>query len=95
MAIEDAKNFRAAIQESDSLKEEFKGVLEQATADGTDLFEDEGADLSSVIELGAKHGFHFTRDDLVAFVEDIELTEEELELVSGGLQGYTVGALEK
>ena len=81
MSIENIVKFREVINNDESLRKEFQTALEkssEATKEG------EASDFSPVIELAEKRGFTFTRSELSDYLEDIELSEEELEMVAGG-----------
>lgn len=43
-----------------------------------------GVNLTQLVALGKAHGFEFTPEELEAIVNETELSELELELISGG-----------
>ena len=78
---ESLATFRKAVNESADLQEKIKG--------GTDL-----------VELGKENGHDFSAEDVTAAFEELkesdeELTEFELEAVSGGFFGRWMGNLKK
>ncbi len=79
MSIQAAQAFRQHVNASTVLQEE----VARHVVDGT-------VDFAGVAGLGRRHGFEFTPEDAQAVVSanDSELSEFELELVSGGLHGY-------
>jgi len=43
------------------------------------------ASLSEIVDLASRHGFDFTAEELEALAEEVELSDFELEMVSGGI----------
>lgn len=76
MSKEDIQKFREAVHSDESIRESTLNL---------EMDEDSGWD--PLISLAQAHGYHFTAEELQQVGIDTELTEEELEWVSGGFSG--------
>ncbi|AFY58613.1 bacteriocin propeptide, TIGR03798 family/class IIb bacteriocin, lactobin A/cerein 7B family [Rivularia sp. PCC 7116] len=80
MSIEAVNKFLDKVAQDSTIQEELAQAMQAEN------------DRQAVVDLGAKHGFEFTGDELVteiekrqkAAAESGELSEEELEAVAGG-----------
>ncbi|SEG24566.1 nif11-like leader peptide domain-containing protein [Eubacterium ruminantium] len=82
MAVENAKKFINDLNENEELKEKLKKELE--------AFKDSGKKEKELIpEIARKLGYDFTEEELKKeYVNDKELSYEELSNVSGGYLGF-------
>ncbi|MBX3465994.1 MAG: Nif11-like leader peptide family natural product precursor [Planctomycetes bacterium] len=69
MSKEAVREFRALVNADASLQDAVRGTA---------------LNLAQLVALGKAHGFEFTPQELEAIVDETELSELELELVSGG-----------
>lgn len=78
MSAEAVRGFRRLVDSNDGVKEQLREAMSSGKLD--------------LIALGSKHGFQFTEAELEAASADGELSDFELELVSGGaLSGVATG----
>ena len=77
----DFNSFRNAVLEDDDLQEQVISIINTATANGTGLEE-------NIVTLAKNHGFTVTEDEVTQHADflgqDGDLTDFELELISGG-----------
>ena len=77
----DFQSFRNAVLEDDDLQEQVISIINTATANGTGLEE-------NIVTLAKNHGFTVTEDEVTQHADflgqDGDLTDFELELISGG-----------
>jgi predicted ribosomally synthesized peptide with nif11-like leader len=77
----DFQSFRNAVLEDDDLQEQVMSIINTATTDGSGMGD-------SIATLAKTHGFTITSDEVYAHAEflgqDGDLTDFELELISGG-----------
>ena len=77
----DFQSFRNAVLENDDLQEQVISIVNTATANGTGLEE-------NIVTLAKNHGFTVTEDEVTQHADflgqDGDLTDFELELISGG-----------
>ena len=80
----DFQSFRNAVLEDDDLQEAVVSIINTATTNESGLGD-------SIATLAKNHGFTITSDQVYAHAEflgqDDDLTDFELELISGGQQG--------
>lgn len=89
MSIDAVNQFLEKVAQDSKIQEELAQVMEA---------EDHR---QAAVELGAKHGFEFTVEELItevekrqqAAIESGQLSEEELEAVAGGLAPVVVGGI--
>ena len=82
MATEDVKKFREfAAGDAKAFQDELDAELETIddSNDGG-----QNRNFQALINVGARHGYHFTVDDLKAVAADTELSDAELEHIAGG-----------
>ena len=79
--MSDFQSFRNAVLEDDDLQEAVVSIINTATANGSGLGE-------GITTLAQTHGFTITSDEVYAHADfvgqDGDLTDFELELISGG-----------
>ena len=79
----DFNSFRNAVLEDDDLQEQVISIINTATINGSGLGD-------GIATLGMKHNYFFTSDEVYAHEDflgqDGDLTDFELELISGGQQ---------
>ena len=77
----DFNSFRNAVLENDDLQDEVMSIINTATANGSGLGD-------GIATLAKTHGFTITSDEVYAHADflgqDGDLTDFELELISGG-----------
>ncbi|AFY58611.1 bacteriocin propeptide, TIGR03798 family [Rivularia sp. PCC 7116] len=86
MSIEAVNKFLDKVAQESKIQEELAQAMQAEN------------DRQAVVDLGAKHGFEFTGDELMteiekrqkAAIESGELNEEELEAVAGGAKATIV-----
>ena len=80
----DFQSFRNAVLENDDLQEQVMSIIHTATTNGSGLGD-------SIATLAKNHGYTITSDEVYAHAEFLgqgdELTDFELELISGGQTG--------
>ena len=80
----DFQSFRNAVLENDGLQDEVMSVVMTATRNGSGLGD-------GIATLAKNHGYTITSEEVYAHADflgqDGDLTDFELELISGGLQG--------
>ena len=86
--MSDFQSFRNAFLANDDLHDEVMFVVMTATTNGSGL--DDG-----IATLGMKHNYYFTSEEVYAhgdfLGQDGDLTDFELELISGGQRGSIRG----
>ena len=79
----DFQSFRNAVLENDDLQDEVMSIINTATANGSGLGD-------GIATLAKTHGFTITPDEVYAHQDFLgqgdDLTDFELELISGGQQ---------
>ena len=79
----DFQSFRNAVLENDDLQDEVMSIINTATANGAGLGD-------GIATLANNHGYTITSDEVYAHQDflgqDGDLTDFELELISGGQQ---------
>ena len=79
--MKDFKSFRNAVLENDDLQDEVMSIVMTATANGSGLGD-------GIATLAKNHGFTITSEEVYAHADflgqDGDLTDFELELISGG-----------
>ena len=79
--MSDFQNFRTAVLEDDDLQDEVMSIINTATRNGSGLGD-------GIATLGMKHNYFFTSEEVYAHADflgqDGDLTDFELELISGG-----------
>ena len=84
----DFQSFRNAVLEDDDLQEQVMSIVHTAAANGSGLGD-------GIVTLAKNHGYTITSEEVYAHADflgqDGDLTDFELELVSGG-QGGNEGA---
>ena len=79
--MSDFNSFRNAVLENDDLQDEVMSIINTATANGSGLGD-------GIATLGMKHNYFFTPEEVCAHQDflgqDGDLTDFELELISGG-----------
>ena len=77
----DFQSFRNAVLENDDLQDEVMSIINTATINGSGLGD-------GIATLGMKHNYFFTSEEVYAHQDflgqDGDLTDFELELISGG-----------
>ena len=85
----DFQSFRNAVLEDDDLQEQVISIINTATANGSGLGED-------IATLAKPHGVTITSDEVYAHQDFLgeggDLTDFELELISGGARGSSRGS---
>ncbi|MCH1522736.1 MAG: Nif11-like leader peptide family RiPP precursor [Arenicellales bacterium] len=80
----DFNSFRNAVLEDDDLQEQVMSIIHTATTNGSGMGD-------GIATLAKNHGYTITSDEVYAHAEflgqDGDLTDFELELISGGQQG--------
>ena len=80
----DFQSFRNAVLENDDLQEQVISIVNTATANGSGLGD-------GIATLAKKHGYTITSDEVYAHQDFLgeggDLTDFELELISGGQDG--------
>ena len=79
--MSDFNSFRNAVLENDDLQDEVMSIINTATANGSGLGD-------GIATLAKNHGYTITSDEVYAHADFLEqdgdLTDFELELISGG-----------
>ena len=79
--MSDFNSFRNAVLENDDLQEQVMSIIHTASANGSGMGD-------GIATLAKTHGFTITSDEVYAHAEflgqDGDLTDFELELISGG-----------
>ena len=79
--MSDFQSFRNAVQENEDLQEAVISIINTATINGSGLGD-------GIATLGMKHNYYFTAEEVYAHQDflgqDGDLTDFELELISGG-----------
>ena len=79
--MSDFNSFRNAVLENDDLQEQVMSIINTATASGSGLGD-------GIATLAKNHGYTITSDEVYAHADflgqDGDLTDFELELISGG-----------
>lgn len=70
MSVEAAQKFRSHVDVNEDLQDNIRDQM----ADGS----------LNLVKIGKEHGFEFSEDDLKQSADQAELSDFELELVSGG-----------
>ncbi len=82
--MSDFQNFRTAVLEDEDLQEQVISIVNTATSNGSGLGD-------GIATLAKTHGYTITSDEVYAHQDflgqDGDLTEFELEMISGGLHG--------
>jgi predicted ribosomally synthesized peptide with nif11-like leader len=82
--MSDFQSFRNAVLEDEDLQEQVISIVNTATANGAGLEE-------NIVTLAKNHGFTVTKDDVTQHADflgqDGDLTDFELEMISGGGRG--------
>jgi len=82
----DFQSFRNAVLEDDDLQDEVMSVVMTATRNGSGLGD-------GIATLGMKHNYFFTSEEVYAHADflgqDGDLTDFELEMISGGNHGQS------
>ena len=80
----DFNSFRNAVLEDDDLQEQVMSIIHTASANGSGMGD-------GIATLAKNHGYTITSDEVYAHAEflgqDGDLTDFELELISGGQKG--------
>jgi len=80
----DFNSFRNAVLEDDDLQDEVMSIINTATRNGSGLEE-------NIVTLARNHGYTITSEEVCAHQDflgqDGDLTDFELELISGGAYG--------
>ena len=86
--MSDFNSFRNAVLEDDDLQEQVISIINTATANGSGMGD-------GIATLAKSHGFIITSDEVYAHQDflgqDGDLTDFELELISGGARGSSGG----
>ena len=86
--MSDFNSFRNAVLEDDDLQDEVMSIINAATANGAGLGD-------GIATLAKTHGYTITSDEVYAHQDflgqDGDLTDFELELISGGSRGRRSG----
>ncbi len=86
--MSDFQNFRTAVLEDDDLQEAVISIINTATINGSGLGD-------GIATLGMKHNYFFTSEEVYAHQDflgqDGDLTDFELEMISGGNAGKRTG----
>jgi hypothetical protein len=84
----DFQSFRNAVLEDDDLQEAVISIINTANANGSGMGD-------GIATLAKTHGFKITSEEVYAHQDflgqDGDLTDFELEMISGGDRGRTVG----
>ena len=82
--MSDFQSFRDAVLEDEDLQEQVISIVNTATANGAGLEE-------NIVILAKNHGYSVTEDDVTQHADflgrDGDLTDFELEMISGGKAG--------
>ena len=82
--MSDFQNFRTAVLEDEGLQEQVISIVNTATANGSGLGD-------GIATLAKNHGYTITSDEVYAHTDflgqDGDLTDFELEMISGGYRG--------
>ena len=85
--MSDFQSFRTAVFEDDDLQEAVVSIINTATANGAGLGD-------GIATLAKTHGYTITSDEVYAHAEflgqDGDLTDFELQLISGGQEGRSL-----
>ena len=86
--MSDFENFRTAVLEDNDLQEQVISIVNTATANGAGLGD-------GIATLAKTHGYSITSEEVYAHADflgqDGDLTDFELEMISGGGRGYNSG----
>jgi len=86
--MSDFQSFRNAVLENDDLQDEVMSIINTATANGSGLGD-------GIATLAKNHGFTITSEEVYAHQDFLgeggDLTDFELELISGGQRGSVRG----
>mgnify|MGYP006221845465 FL=1 len=86
--MSDFQSFRDAVLEDEDLQEQVIFIVNTTTANGTGLEE-------NIVTLAKNHGYTVTKDDVTQHADflgqDGDLTDFELEMISGGGRGGSSG----
>ena len=86
--MSDFQSFRDAVLEDEDLQEQVISIVNTAIANGSGLEE-------SIVTLAKNHGYTVTEDDVTQHADflgqDGDLTDFELEMISGGGRGGSSG----
>ena len=84
----DFQSFRNAVLENDDLQEQVISIINTATSNGSGLGD-------GIATLAKNHGYTITSEEVYAHTDflgqDGDLTDFELELISGGSRGHDSG----
>ena len=84
--MSDFQSFRNAVLENDDLQEAVVSIINTATANGSGMGD-------SIATLAKNHGFTITSEEVYAHAEflgqDGDLTDFELQLISGGQESMS------
>ena len=84
----DFQSFRDAVLEDEDLQEQVISIVNTAIANGAGLEE-------NIVTLAKNHGYTVTKDDVTQHADflgqDGDLTDFELEMISGGGRGGSSG----
>ena len=87
--MSDFQSFRNAVLENDDLQDEVMSVVMTATRNGSGLGD-------GIATLAKQHGYTITSDEVYAHADflgqDGDLTDFELEMISGGNRGRRPGS---
>ena len=87
--MSDFNSFRNAVLENDDLQEQVMSIIHTSTTNGAGLGD-------SIATLAQNHGYTITSEEVYAHAEflgqDGDLTDFELELISGGQVGGKSGS---
>jgi len=82
----DFQSFRNAVLENDDLQDEVMSIINTATANGSGMGD-------GIATLAKNHGYTITSEEVYAHADflgqDGDLTDFELELISGGQNGHS------
>ena len=82
--MSDFQSFRDAVLEDEDLQEQVISIVNTTTANGAGLEE-------NIVTLAKNHGYTVTEDDVTQHADflgqDGDLTDFELEMISGGMRG--------
>ena len=86
--MSDFQSFRDAVLEDEDLQEQVISIVNTATANGAGLEE-------NIVTLAKNHGYTVTKDDVTQHADflgqDGDLTDFELEMISGGGRSQNSG----
>jgi predicted ribosomally synthesized peptide with nif11-like leader len=86
--MSDFQSFRDAVLEDEDLQEQVISIVKTTTANGAGLEE-------NIVTLAKNHGYTATEDDVTQHADflgqDGDLTDFELEMISGGGRGGSSG----